>query len=99
MNNVFLGYFGLPETSQASLCVSETDLFLFESYILFGDDDFSGVVQLEDAPRTGTIENFILGRITTVSANVQEGNKERLGLQILLTIKMLHEILSEYFFL
>jgi len=70
------------------LCVSETDLFLFESYILFGDDDFSGVVQLEDAPRTGTIENFILGRITTVSANVQEGNKERLELQILLTIKI-----------
>lgn len=38
----------------------------------------SGVVQYEDAPRTGTMKGFVLERITIVSANVQGGNKERM---------------------
>jgi hypothetical protein len=40
--------------------------------------NISGVVQYEDAPRTGTMKGFVLERITIVSANVQGGNKERM---------------------
>ena len=44
--------------------------------------NISGVVQYEDAPRTGTMKGFVLERITIVSANVQGGNKERMWRQI-----------------
>jgi len=71
--NVFLGYVGSPENSQKSLHLPET--YVSDSCILVGCNNISGVVQLEDAPRTGTIEHFILVRITTVSANVQGGIK------------------------
>ena len=71
--NVFLGYVGSPENSQTSLQLPET--YVSESCILVCCNYISGVVQLEDAPRTGTIEHIILVRITTVSANVQGGIK------------------------
>ena len=74
--NAFLGYVGSPENSQTSLQLPETkSFFVSQLCILVGCNHISGVVQLEDAPRTGTIEHIILVRITTVSANVQGGIK------------------------
>jgi hypothetical protein len=94
-NDVFLGFFWLTRT-QPNKSASSRNKLSFEQCVLVGWHEISGVVQLEDAPRTGTMEHLILGRITTVSANVQEGNKERLGLQILMTIKICDiKLLSE----
>jgi len=61
------------KTARQVLQLPET--YVSGSNILVGCNHISGVVQLEDAPRTGTIEHIILVRITTVSANVQGGIK------------------------
>jgi hypothetical protein len=54
--------------------------------------NISGVVQYEDAPRTGTMKGFFLERITIVSANVQGGIKRECDgkwLMLLVTLNFL----------
>ena len=68
---VFLGHYGTPESNQ-QLEYPETSKVLGNSRHVWLAM-ISGVVQYEDAPRTGTMKGFVLERITIVSANVQGG--------------------------